>query len=138
MSRIVGLDHIVLKSPDVERSLAFYCGVLGLEGVRVNEWRVGENRFPSVRIDDNTIIDILGSDDPFAESAGQQLDHYCLVVEPGGLQELLEKVSAFGIEPGPFQLRWGARGRGESSYMTAPEGVTLELRHYPYGGDDRK
>ena len=56
MSRIVGLDHIVLKSPDVERSLAFYCGVLGLDGVRVDEWRVGENRFPSVRINDNTII----------------------------------------------------------------------------------
>ena len=138
MSRIVGLDHIVLKSPDVERSLAFYCGVLGLDGVRVDEWRAGENRFPSVRINDNTIIDIFGTDDPFAESAGQQLDHYCLVVEPGGLQELVERVSAFGIEPGPFQSRWGARGRGESSYLTAPEGVTLELRHYPDGGNDRK
>ena len=138
MSRITGLDHLVLKSPDIERSLSFYCGALGLDGVRVDEWRAGENRFPSVRINAETIIDIFASDDPVAEAVGQQLDHYCLVTDPGGLGEMLAKVTEFGIEPGPLQSRWGARGRGESSYMTAPEGVTLELRHYPDGGNDLK
>lgn len=137
MSVITAIDHIVLKSPDVENSLAFYCGVLGLEGVRVDEWREGKNRFPSVRITGDTIIDIFPSDDPSAEAAGQQLDHYCLVVEANALDGLLEKVTAFGIEPGPKQSRWGARGRGESSYLVGPEGVTIELRHYPDGGNDR-
>ncbi len=41
MARVLGLDHIVLKSPDVERSLAFYQDVLGLQGDRVEEWRRG-------------------------------------------------------------------------------------------------
>ena len=138
MPRITALDHIVLKSPDVEHSLAFYCGVLGLEGVRVDEWRAGENRFPSIRVTADTIIDIFATDDPFAESVGQQLDHYCLVIEPGGLDEVLEQVVAFGLEPGPKMSRWGAHGRGESSYMASPEGVQLELRHYPDGGNDLK
>jgi catechol 2,3-dioxygenase-like lactoylglutathione lyase family enzyme len=137
MSRITAIDHIVLKSPDLERSLDFYCNTLGLEGLRVEGWRDGKNRFPSVRVAGDTIIDIFPTDDPSGDAAGQQLDHFCLVVEPGGLDEVLGKIEAFGIEPGPRQSRWGAKGRGESSYMTTPEGVTLELRHYPDGGNDR-
>jgi catechol 2,3-dioxygenase-like lactoylglutathione lyase family enzyme len=138
MSRIIAMDHIVLKSPDVERSLDFYCNVLGLEGVRLDDWRAGEVRFPSVRINADTIIDVFGSEDPAGEPAGQQLDHYCMVIEAGGLDEFLAKVVAFGIEPGPKQSRFGARGRGDSSYLASPEGVTLELRHYPDGGNDLK
>ena len=136
MSRITAIDHIVLKSQNVERSLDFYCGVLGLEGLRVEEWREGKSRFPSVRIAADSIIDLFPSSDPAAEAQGQQLDHYCLVVEQGGLDGLLEAVAAFGIEPGPKQSRWGAQGRGESSYLVGPEGVTIELRHYPDGLND--
>ena len=131
MARVIALDHIVLKSHDVEQSLRFYCGVLGLEGMRVEEWREGKNRFPSVKITDDTIIDLFPANDPAADAAGQQLDHYCLVIQPGGLDDLLGKVLAFGLEPGPKLSRWGAHGEGESSYVVGPEGVTVELRHYP-------
>jgi catechol 2,3-dioxygenase-like lactoylglutathione lyase family enzyme len=136
MSRITALDHIVLKSDNVERSLAFYCEALGLEGVRVKEWRDGTVRFPSVRITGDTLIDIFPSEDSMASAGGQQLDHYCLVLEAGGLDELLVKVENFGLKPGPKLSRWGARGRGESSYVVGPEGVTVELRHYPDGYND--
>ena len=37
--RVIGLDHIVLNVADVERSLTFYLDELGLEPVRVEEWR---------------------------------------------------------------------------------------------------
>ena len=131
MARITAIDHIVLKSSDVERSLAFYTGALGLEPLRVEEWRKGEVRFPSVRISGETIIDIFPSDDPAAPAEGQQLDHFCLVRERGALDEVLAEVESFGLEPGPKQSRWGAQGRGESSYVVGPEGVTVELRHYP-------
>jgi len=54
MLRVVGLDHVVLNVADVERSLAFYCGELGLAPERVDEWRRGEILFPSVRVDART------------------------------------------------------------------------------------
>ena len=57
--RIIGFDHLVLWVDDVERSLAFYLGELGLEPVRVDEWRRGEVFFPSVRVDPTTILDLL-------------------------------------------------------------------------------
>ncbi len=95
MGVVKAIDHIVLKSPDIEHSLAFYCGVLGLEGVRVDEWREGKNRFPSVRITGDTIIDIFPTNDPAGEATGQQLDHYCLVVEPNALEERFRIICEF-------------------------------------------
>jgi catechol 2,3-dioxygenase-like lactoylglutathione lyase family enzyme len=114
---VTGLDHIVLAGGDVERSLEWYCGVLGLEALRVDVWRAGQVLFPSVRVDAGTIIDFF----PRAEGApeGQNLNHLCLVVEPTDLSSL--------GEPGP---RWGARGNGTSVYINDPDGNGVELRYY--------
>ena len=49
----------MLRVADVERSLAFYCDTLGLEGERVEEWRRKEVPFPSVRITPTTIVDLF-------------------------------------------------------------------------------
>jgi catechol 2,3-dioxygenase-like lactoylglutathione lyase family enzyme len=69
MVKAVALDHVVLNVADVERSLAWYCGELGLEGLRVEEWRRGEVFFPSLRLDETTIIDLLQTD-----RTGQNVD----------------------------------------------------------------
>ena len=37
--KVIGLDHVVLRCADIEKSLAFYCDTLGLEPERVEEWR---------------------------------------------------------------------------------------------------
>ena len=58
MLRIQAMDHIVLLVADVERSVAWYCERLGLTAERLDEWRDGKVFFPSVRINDGTIIDI--------------------------------------------------------------------------------
>ena len=60
--QVVGLDHVVFKCADVEKSLTFYCDTLGLEPERVDEWRRGDAPFPSVRITPTTIIDLFGRD----------------------------------------------------------------------------
>ena len=75
--RITAFDHVVLNVTDVERSLAWYTGELGLEPIHVEEWRRGERLFPSVRVDEGTIIDLIG-----LPRSGENLDHFCLVVEP--------------------------------------------------------
>lgn len=129
--KVVGLDHIALKSPDVDRSLAFFCGVLGLEGDRIEEWRKGLVKFPSVRLSTETILDIFATTDQATESAHQQVDHICLVIEPGTLDELIAEVESFGLCPSAKQARWGAQGMGESVYVLGTESVTIELRHYP-------
>ena len=85
--RIIAIDHIVLRSPDVERSLDFYCGLLGMEGVRVDEWRAGEVPFPSVRASAASIIDLVPLNEPPADAPRQQLDHFCLTVAGADVAE---------------------------------------------------
>jgi catechol 2,3-dioxygenase-like lactoylglutathione lyase family enzyme len=121
--KVTGFDHVVIVTADVERSLAWYCEVLGLEGDRVEEWRRGEVLFPSVRVNDATIIDLL-----HGERSGVNVDHLCLVVEPQDLTALAAS-GRFDVISGPAP-RYGARGVGTSLYVRDPDGNLIELRHY--------
>lgn len=120
---ITGLDHLVLNVADVERSLAFYGGQLGLSAVRVEEWRAGKAPFPSVRVDGGTIIDLLG-----ATRTGQNCDHFCLVVTPTDFSAVVAS-GRFDVVDGPGP-RFGARGIGTSLYVRDPDGNVVELRYY--------
>ncbi|MET8340386.1 VOC family protein [Streptosporangium canum] len=122
--RVKAFDHLVLNVEDVERALDFYCGPLGLEPVRVAEWRAGKVPFPSVRITPETIIDLVRR--PRNES---NVDHICLVVEPLDWHEVIES-GVFTLVEGPVG-RFGARGDATSIYVRDPDGNTVELRWYP-------
>ncbi|QGG97180.1 VOC family protein [Actinomarinicola tropica] len=121
--RVTGFDHLVLNVADVERSLAWYTEELGLPGDRVDRWRRGEVPFPSVRVDDRTIIDLLQS-----ERHDANVDHLCLVVEPTDLAAVAAS-GRFDVVDGPA-TRYGAQGDGTSLYVRDPDGNVVELRHY--------
>ena len=122
--RVKAFDHLVLNVEDVERSLGFYTGLLGLAPVRLAEWRAGQVPFPSVRITAETIIDLV--DGPRGES---NVDHICLTVEPLDWDEVIASGS-FTVLDGPVD-RFGARGTATSVYVQDPDGNTVELRWYP-------
>ena len=119
-------DHLVLKCADVERTLAWYLDVLGMAPVRVDEWRRGEVPFPSVRVDEGTIIDLVAGDG--GDGGDGRLDHICLVVEPVDLDGIAAS-GEFDVVSGPVR-RFGARGDGTSLYVRDPDGLVVELRHY--------
>ena len=117
------LDHIVINVADVERSLAWYTGLLGLTGERVDEWRAGEVPFPSVRVSEGCIFDLLATD-----RSGENIDHICLVVDPDDVDAITDD-RRFDVIEGPVP-RWGARGMARSVYVRDPDGNTVELRSY--------
>lgn len=124
--RVTACDHLVLRCADVERTLAWYAERLGLETVRVDEWRRGDAPFPSLRISAETIIDLIGSADrPVADG---RLDHVCVVVDEVDLAALASS-GEFDVVEGPAR-RFGARGEGTSLYVRDPDGLVVELRHY--------
>jgi catechol 2,3-dioxygenase-like lactoylglutathione lyase family enzyme len=122
--QVIGFDHLVLNVADVERALGFYCGQLGLEPVRVEEWRAGTVPFPSVRVTADTIIDLLAR--PRRDS---NVDHICLVVKPLDWQAVID-AGSLEVTEGPAS-RYGARGDGQSVYVRDPDGNVVELRWYP-------
>ena len=130
--KITEMDHIVLRVKDVETSLKFYTETLGLKPERIEEWRAGKIRFPSARINADTIIDLFASDqEPIDKDGIKNQDHYCMVIEKTDMEELKSKFEAMGvgIQAGPGQ-RWGSHGDGTSLYVYDPDENVVELRHY--------
>jgi catechol 2,3-dioxygenase-like lactoylglutathione lyase family enzyme len=125
--RVIAFDHLVLNVADIERSLAFYTGPLGLSPVRVEEWRAGKAPFPSVRVSPTTIIDLVEA--PAEPAEGSNVDHICLVVEPLDWQQVIDS-GVFTVLDGPDE-RFGAQGTAISLYVRDPDGNTVELRWYP-------
>ena len=121
--QVRGFDHLVINVADTERSLAFYCGELGLTPVRVEEWRRKEVFFASVRVDNGTIIDLVE-----VPRTGENADHFCVVVERVDFDEL-KASGRFDVVDGPDR-RFGARGDGTSLYIRDPDHNTVELRYY--------
>ena len=124
--RIKALDHIALRVQNVEASLSFYAGILGLPTERVELWRDNQVPFPSVRLNPDTLIDLMEG-----VSAGSDLDHYCLVIEATDMVALKARFEGVGVgvQEGPA-TRWGAHGEGTSLYVLDPDGHVVELRHY--------
>jgi catechol 2,3-dioxygenase-like lactoylglutathione lyase family enzyme len=120
---VTALDHIVLNCADIEKTLAWYVDRLGLAPVRVDEWRNGDVPFPSIRVNEGTVIDLVAGD-----TNDGRLDHFCLVIAATDLGELAAS-GEFEVLDGPV-TRFGARGDGTSLYVRDPDGTTVELRHY--------
>lgn len=133
--KITELDHIVLNVADIERSLAFYTGVLGLPGERVEEFRAGKVGFPSVRINTDTIIDLFPTKPSGHHAGGEKnsgnLNHFCLVVAAADFAGIAHYLASHqvAIREGPV-ARWGARGRATSVYFLDPDGNEVEIRCY--------
>ncbi len=130
--KITEMDHIVLRVRDVETSLRFYTQVLGMPAERVEQWRAGEIRFPSARLNADTIIDFFASDQkPIGPDGAKNQDHFCMVIEPTDMEELKAKFEGIGvdIQAGPGK-RWGSHGDGISLYIYDPDDNVVELRHY--------
>jgi catechol 2,3-dioxygenase-like lactoylglutathione lyase family enzyme len=122
MFRVRGMDHIVLNVADGERSVAWYRDNLGLEPLRYEDWKRGEVPFASLKVDENTIIDLFETD-----RTGENLNHFALWVE-GDVDDLLARDDIEILrEP---KVLWGAQGNGPSVSIADPDGNMVELKRY--------
>jgi catechol 2,3-dioxygenase-like lactoylglutathione lyase family enzyme len=130
-SEIIGFDHMVLKSRDVEKALWFYGEVLGMEILRLEHFRAGNCGFPSVRVSENTIIDL--PPDPSTKAIVENVDHFCLVIETTDMAALQLELKAKGVkvEDAEPHYAYGACGQGLQFKLWDPNGHKLELRCYP-------
>lgn len=136
------LDHVVLWVSEPEASLVFYRDILGLPGVRVEEFRAGSAPFVSVRINDGSILDLMPkaaapmvqalTGERVASAAGQPLNHLCLSMTTSEFDALRKRLIAANVHiqtaPTPS---FGARGvTTHWFYFQDPDGNVIEARAY--------
>jgi glyoxylase I family protein len=133
---IRGLDHVVIRVSDLERSLAFYRDVLGCsEERRLDELGLVQLRAGSSLIDLVPVASPLGQAGggpcPAPGQGGRNMDHFALQL--GGFDEaaLRAHLEGHGVAPGEVGRRYGAQGNGPSMYLSDPDGNTVELKGPP-------
>ena len=133
MLAIRDIDHLVLRVRELERMVAFYCGVLGTTVERrrpdlgLVHLRAGGSQIDLVAVDGE--IGRRGGAAPGAEA--HNLDHFCLRLDPFDLDAVVAHLKAHHVPIGEIKPRFGAGGTGVSIYLTDPEGNTVELKGPP-------
>ena len=128
---VVGLDHLVVNTRDVEGSISFYRDVLGMEILRLDEFREGKVGFVSARVSQEIIIDIRSTKSE--DAVTPNMDHFCLVLGPTDMDNLYEELKAKGIHMDEdVHPAWGAQGMGQQFKIWDPEGIKIELRCYSW------
>ncbi|GAA3306673.1 VOC family protein [Streptomyces cinereospinus] len=134
------LDHVVLWVRDPVAAAEFYEEAVGLEPVRLGEFAEGQAPFPSVRVNDETIIDLMpltmaermemlpGA----AESSGHPLNHVCLALPEDAFDALRDRLRERSVPVTDIgHDSFGARGNARRTfYFRDPDGNFFEARHY--------
>jgi catechol 2,3-dioxygenase-like lactoylglutathione lyase family enzyme len=127
---IRGFDHWAITVADVERTIAFYRGVLGCQILYEELWRQGRIPIVAIRIGANVIN---------VHQAGREVSPHALRPTPGAgdfcmrwdapLEEARRLLESRGVAilegPVPRPAADGAPGR--SLYFRDPDGNLLEL-----------
>lgn len=120
-----GLDHVVLRVTDIQRSLDFYTRNLGMALERIIE----DAQIYQVRCGRHLIdLQVVPSGTTLAERTSRGIDHVCVLLR-GDFGRVVEYLHAqqITITFGPVEL-YGATGFGTSVYVLDPDGYTIELK----------
>jgi catechol 2,3-dioxygenase-like lactoylglutathione lyase family enzyme len=132
------IDHVVIRVAELDRSLEFYCDVLGCrverrdDDIGLVQLRAGRSLIDLVPVDSQ--LGRKGGDVPDRRRAN--MDHFCVRIEPFDGPAIQRFLESHGVEAGPIESRNGAEGVGPSIYIQDPDGNTVELKGPPYRGPD--
>ena len=125
-----GLDHVVLRVADLEKSIAFYRDVLGcpverrLEKFGLVQLRAGSSLVDLVDV--ASPLGKAGGDEPIPSA--RNMDHFALTLSSFDEASIREHLARFDIDAGETRRLYGAEGYGPSIYIRDPDGNTVELK----------
>ncbi len=129
--RLMRLDHVGLWTQDPRAAVDFYTTVVGLAPVRLGEFEAGEAPFPSVRICEDSLIDLVPHE-MARGGAGHPVNHVCLALSRAEYDALDTRLKAAGVDTGARRdHNFGAQGWApQAFYFADPDGNVIEARYY--------
>jgi glyoxylase I family protein len=128
--RVLGIDHLVLRTRDVPGLIRFYCEVLGCtvekrrDDLGLVHLRAGRSMIDLVDV--NGPLGKMGGAAPGTE--GRNLDHFALRIETFDADAIRAQLAAAGVTASAEMDNFGAEGTGPSLYVRDPDGNTVELK----------
>ena len=124
MNHLKTIAHVCVKSSDLDRTLDFYCGGLGLER-KFNFTRKGRVTGFYLQLAERSFIEVFETAEVVRTVADASLQHYCL--ETDEMEAVRQRLVDRGFEPG--EIRMGA-DQSLQFWITDPSGVPFEFHQY--------
>jgi len=128
--KLLGIDHVVLRTLDTQALERFYVEVLGCtverrnEAIGLTQLRAGAQLIDLVSVTGK--LGQVGGAAPGKE--GRNVDHICLRVCDFDVDVVAADLKSHGVTLGEIGERYGSTGLATSIYLDDPEGNHLELR----------
>lgn len=130
MIKVLGIDHVVLRTSSLDDMLGFYrdllhCGIeREIPELGLVQLRAGSALIDLVPVDSE--LGKAGGGPP--QQNGRNMDHLCLCIQSLEESELADYLGSRGVQVPEFADRYGAQGHGRSVYIKDPEGNVVELK----------
>jgi len=132
MFKTTGIDHVAVNTNDMEATLQFYCGVLGMRLARTSRTPDGRRHY-NVEIGGcNAFAFFDGADKP-GEATPQYLNHFALpVATEAEFDEAYQRLKDHGVEVTEIIQR----EYGKTYYFHDPSGIRLQIEYQSAGWNE--
>lgn len=126
----IAIDHVVIRTANLDVMLAFYVEVLGCvlerrqDDIGLVQLRAGASLIDLVPVDGE--LGRRGGGAPGVD--GRNMDHLCLRVAAFDAQAIRAELAAKGVESSEPGVRYGSSGNALSVNLRDPDGNGIELR----------
>ena len=123
MFKTTGIDHVAVNTNDMEATLQFYCGILGMRLARTSRTPDGRRHYNVEIGGGNAFAFFDGADKP-GENTPQYLNHFALpVATEAEFDEAYQRLKDHGVEVTEII----EREYGKTYYFHDPSGIRLQI-----------
>jgi glyoxylase I family protein len=123
MFQCTNVDHIAINTSDMEATLQFYCGLLGMRLARTALTPDGRRHY-NVEIGGGTAFAVFDGAQPLPEGIPQSLNHLALTVATAEeFDEAYARLQGHGIKVTDII----ERSYGKTFYFHDPNGIRLQI-----------
>ena len=123
MIQRTGIDHAAINTDDMEATLQFYCGILGMKLVNASRTPSGRRHY-NVEIGGGNAFAVFDGAELPPKGAVERLNHFALPVATSEeFDEAYQRLQDHGVEVTDIIHR----GYGKTFYFHDPNGIELQI-----------